>query len=137
MQPASFILYLVVFFGTVALLATWVKVRILKAAKRRLGLTKGQFIEALAGKGIPEDIAQAVFDGFHKWAARISEDFPLTPDVSVRDFAPWVEYEEEDIIHEVLTQTGRHWPAKQLLPCSPGWTLADVAKFVADCPRSV
>jgi hypothetical protein len=121
----------------IILLAVAVKVRVLVAAKRRSGMTGEQFVSALTAKGIPEEIGRAVFTGFHKWGSCISDDFPITPEISLRDFIPWVEYDEVDIIHDVLDQTGRHWPPKELLPCEADWTLADVAKFVADCPRTV
>jgi hypothetical protein len=100
-------------------------------------MTGEQFVSALTTKGIPEEVGRAVFAGFHKWGSCISDDFPITPELSLREFVPWVECDEADIIHEVLDQTGRHWPPKQLLPCESDWTLADVAKFVADCPRTV
>ena len=117
--------------------AVAVKVRVLVCAKRRSGMTGEQFVSALTTKGIPEEVGRAVFAGFHKWGSCISDDFPITPELSLREFVPWVECDEADIIHEVLDQTGRHWPPKQLLPCESDWTLADVAKFVADCPRTV
>jgi hypothetical protein len=134
MHPGCIILFIVL---VIVLWAVAVKVRALVAAKRRSRMTEEQFVSALTVKGIPEEIARAVFAGFHKWGSCISEDFPITPELSLRDFVPWVEYDEVDIIHEVLGQTGRHWPPKELLPCESDWTLADVAKFVADCPRTV
>jgi hypothetical protein len=135
MHPAYIALF--VLLAVIFLIAVWVKIRVLHRAKRRPGLTEEQFVGALGAKGIPKEIGRAVFAGFRKWGSCISDDFPITPELPLRDFVPWVEHDEVDIIHEVLTETGRHWPPKQLLPCSPDWTLADVAKFVAECPRVV
>ena len=135
MHPAYIVLF--VLLAVVFLLAVSVKIRVLGRAKRRSGLTEEQFVGTLALRGIPEEIGRAVFGGFRKWGSCIADDFPITPDIPLREFSPWVEYDEDDIIHEVLLEVGRYWPPKQLLPWSPNWTLADIAKFVADCPRVV
>lgn len=125
-----FILVAVVFFWAAA-----VKHRILMTAKRRVGLTEEQFVCALAPRGVPHEIGHAVFAGFRKWSSCISSDFPITPDLPLVDFVPWVEHDEVDVIHEILAKTGRHWPPEKLLPLSSTWTLEDVAKFVSCCPK--
>ena len=135
MHPA--VITFLVLVVAVVVWAAAVKIRILMAAKRRTGLTEEQFVCELVSRGIPDEIGHAVFAGFHKWSSSISDDFPIAPDIPLRDFVPWVEYDEVDVIHEILVKTGRHWPPKQLLPVLPTWTLEDLAKFVAGCQRVV
>jgi hypothetical protein len=86
----SFIIVLALFV-LVFLLAAGVKIRILRRAKQRQGLTAEEFVHALVAKGIPQEIARSVFAGFHKWASCISADFPLTSEVPLRHFTPgWI-----------------------------------------------
>jgi hypothetical protein len=128
----------IVFFAVAAMVlsASAVQLRVLIAAKKRSGATEGEFVAALAARGIPEDVGRAVFEGFHKWGSCIADDFPLTPSLTLREFAPFVEYDETEVIAEILSKTGRYWPRERLLPWLPGWTLHDLARFVANCPRN-
>ena len=62
---------LLIMLAVVFLLAVWAKIRVLRSAKQRRGLTEEQFADALASKGIPPEIGHAVFAGFRKYPGAI------------------------------------------------------------------
>jgi hypothetical protein len=135
MHPAYYILFGV--FGAAFVGAVVVKLRVLMRAKKRVGLTAEQFADDLASRDIPREIGEAVFRGFRKWGCELEDeesDFPLTPQLPVSEFTTFVAYDYEDILIEVLAAVGRHWPEK-MFPDYSHWTLEDVARFVAGCPR--
>jgi hypothetical protein len=123
--------------GAVFVLAIIAKFRVLMRAKKRIGLTEEQFADDLALRGVPHEIARAVFRSFRKWSCEIEDepsDFPLTPQLPVPEFTTFVAYDFEDILEDILATVGRHRRAKVLPDCTH-WTLEDVARFVAECPR--
>jgi hypothetical protein len=114
-----------------------VKLEVLMRARKRIGLSEEQFGDDLVSRGVPCEIARAVFRSFHKWCCELEDepsDFPLNPQLQVPEFTTFVAYNYEDILEEILATVGRHWPEKKF-PDSAHWTLEDVARFVAKCPQ--
>jgi hypothetical protein len=123
--------------GAAVLAAILAKLRVAVRASRRSGLTEQQFEQSLAAKGVPPEVARAVFGGFRKWGTEIEgeqSDFPLTLELPVSEFTTFVAYDYEDIIGEILSAAGRGCSGKTL-PDNTNWTLEDVARFVARCPK--
>ncbi len=110
-------------------LRTTIKVRL--AARRRSGYTERDLLQALASKGIPDDVARAVATGFRKWAWAIVPDFPVMSTDRLSFYHPIVAYDYEDILDEMLRASGRQWREKTF-PSSLA-TVEDVAHFIADC----
>ena len=124
-------------FVTAFVLAVLAKLRVLMRAKQRAGLTEEQFTASLASNGVPVEVARAVFKGFRKWSCELEDeesDFPLVPQLPVSEFTTFVAYDYEDILEDILAAVGRYWSEKTF-PDYSHWTLEDVARFVAGCPR--
>ena len=78
-----------------------------------------------------------MFGGFRKWGTEIEgehSEFPLTIDLPVSEFTSFVAYDYEDIMTEILAAAGRRY-SERTLPDNANWTLEDVARFVARCPK--
>jgi hypothetical protein len=123
---AASVIILVVALGTSLL-----RIRTRRIAASRRGESFETFRAELAGLGIPDDVAIAVYRKFQEWCSDSVPDFPVRAADGIAEVYGMVGEDLDEAAKELLAECGRVGPDRG--SDQTVVTIGDLAQFVARC----